>query len=311
VDLASVSASFSPLRRNLIIGVSAAFALLGMVIAIGLRFPHYLRGKQLEGQMELARAVQGNLLPTSAARFRSAEIAADCTPASQIGGDFYDVFDLPGRELGVMLGDVSGKGVSAAPLMGFIHGAAHASSWTDSPRDHEQASGRLNDLLYKKTAMDRFVTLFWGYLEPRTALFRYVNAGHCPPVLFRSRTGGNELVRLDEGGPVLGALAGVGYRQGSVTVADGDLMVVYSDGIVEAANTIGEEFGEAGILSSVRNRWDGSASEIRDGILGDLAGFRDGASPHDDQTLVVVRFRPQPVGGAPEEHVPVGEAVSA
>ena len=296
VDLESVSASFSPLRRNLIIGVTAAFALLGMVLIIGLRFPHYLRGKQLEGQMELARAVQGNLLPTKTAHFRDAEIAADCTPVSQLGGDFYDVFDLPGGELGIMLGDVSGKGVSAAPLMGFIHGAVHASSWTDSSGDHEAASGRLNDLLHRKTAMDRFVTLFWGYFERPTSVFRYVNAGHCPPILFRARTHGNELVRLEEGGPVLGAIPGVEYRQGSVEVEDGDLLVMYSDGIVEATAGSGEDFGEARVLASVRRHREGTVSEIRDGILKDLADFRNGTGSQDDQTLVVVRFRPDPVG---------------
>jgi hypothetical protein len=294
VDMDSVSASFSGLRRNLIIGVSAGFALLFTVLLIAVRFPRYLRGKQLEGQMELARAVQGSLLGSSTPEFRNAEIAADCTPVSQIGGDFYDVFDLSGLTLGVMLGDVSGKGVSAAPLMGFIHGAVHASSWTDSAADHERASLRLNDLLFRKTAPERFVSLFWGYFEPGASVFRYVNAGHCPPMLFRSRTRGNELVRLEDGGPVLGALDDSTYRQGSVEVENGDVMVSYSDGILEATNAFGEEFGEARILSAVRKRWDSPVTAIRDGILKDLDAFRAGNAPSDDQTLVVVRFRPEP-----------------
>jgi serine phosphatase RsbU (regulator of sigma subunit) len=293
LDLDNVSAAFSPLRRNLVIGVSAAIALLGMVLLIGLRFPQYLRGKQLEGQIELARAVQGNLLPHPVRQARDAEIAADCTPVSQVGGDFYDILDLPGGQLGLMLGDVSGKGVSAAPLMGFIHGAVHASSWTDSPRDHERATARLNDLLHRKTAMDRFVTLFWGYFDRGADRFRYVNAGHCPPLVFRAHTGGNVRVRLEDGGPVLGALPGVEYRQGEVSLDDGDLLVMCSDGILEAANAEGEEFGEARLLAPIRRHWGESPSRIRDAILGDLADFRNGTEPADDQTLVVVRFHPE------------------
>lgn len=300
VDLEGVSASFSPLRRNLFIGVTAAIALMGTMVFVGLRFPHYLRGKQLEGQIELARAVQGNLLPAIAGRFGNAEVAADCTPVSEIGGDFYDIFDLPPHALGITLGDVSGKGVAAAPLMGFIHGAAQASSWKDSPEDHERASARLNDLLYRKTAMDRFVTLFWGYFDPEGSLFRYVNAGHCPPLLLRARTHGNEVTRLEEGGSVLGALPDATYKQSAVRVEDGDLLVMYSDGILEAQNLVREEFGEARILTVVRRHWDEAVSSIRDAILAEVAGFRDGAAINDDQTLVVVRFRPaaQEVSGA-------------
>lgn len=292
VDLEGVSASFSPLRRNLFIGVSAAFALMGTMIVVGLRLPRYLRGKQLEGQIELARAVQGNLLPAVAGEFGDAEVAADCTPVSEIGGDFYDIFDLPPHALGITLGDVSGKGVAAAPLMGFIHGAAQASSWKDSPEDHERASERLNDLLYRKTAMDRFVTLFWGYFDPEGSLFRYVNAGHCPPLLLRARTHGNEVVRLEEGGSVLGALPDATYKQSAVRVGDGDLLVLYSDGIIEAQNLAHEEYGEARILAAVRRHWDEAVSRIRDAILAEVAAFRDGAEINDDQTLVVVRFRP-------------------
>lgn len=310
VDLEGVSASFSPLRRNLFIGVSAAIALMGTMVFVGLRFPHYLRGKQLEGQIELARAVQGNLLPAVAGVFGNAEVAADCTPVSEIGGDFYDIFDLPPHALGITLGDVSGKGVAAAPLMGFIHGAAQASSWKDSPQDHERASARLNDLLYRKTAMDRFVTLFWGYFDPEGSLFRYVNAGHCPPLLLRARTHGNEVIRLEEGGSVLGALPDATYKQSAVRVEDGDLLVMYSDGIIEAQNLAREEFGEARILAAVRSHWDEAVSSIRDAILAEVARFRDGAEINDDQTLVVVRFRPeaQEVSGARDTGVatPVG-----
>jgi sigma-B regulation protein RsbU (phosphoserine phosphatase) len=192
-----------------------------------------------------------------------------------------------------MLGDVSGKGFAAAPLMGFIHGAVHTSSWADSPLHHELATARLNELLHRKTAMDRFVTLFWGYFERDASRFRYVNAGHCPPVLFRARGRGNALVPLEEGGPVLGAIPGVEYRQGEVRVEQGDLLVMCSDGILEAANAAGEEFAEARILAAVRSHWEGSPADIRDAILTDLRRFRDGIEAHDDQTLVVVRFHPR------------------
>jgi hypothetical protein len=289
VDVQNVADGYVYLRANLVIGVAAALALIVTLLLIKLRFPHYLRGKQLESQVELARNVQKNLLPTAQLETDLADVSAECRPASHVGGDFYDVFETDRGRLALMLGDVSGKGIAAAPLMGFIHGAAHASAWTESRFDHETATRRLNDLLFRKTAADRFISMFWASLNPATSRMGYVNAGHLPALLIRPRRGDLETVRLCDGGPVLGVVPGSNYSQGEVEVGPGDMLVVFSDGIAEAEDGSNEEFGEGRILNAVKRLWSEPTGVIRDTILREVREFAGGKTA-DDQTLIVLRF---------------------
>jgi sigma-B regulation protein RsbU (phosphoserine phosphatase) len=260
---------------------------------IGLRFGHYMRGKHLEQQLSLARSVQTDLLPSGSPVSKSLDFSAACIQASEVGGDFYDVFEVENGQSALMLGDVSGKGISAALLMGVIHGAVRSSCWTDSAISHEESSRRLNLLLCAKTASERFASLFSCYFDPETARLSYVNAGHLAPLLVR-RSGPAELQvqRLDDGGPVLGLLPSAKYEQGSVSIEPGDLLVMYSDGILEAQGPDQEEFGEGRVLEVIRQNWTKSPGEIRDAILKNVTTFLDGEQPHDDQTLLVVRLEP-------------------
>jgi hypothetical protein len=122
---------------------------------------------------------------------RNFDFAAECIPAGDVGGDFCDMFRTADSRTAFVLGDVSGKGISAALLMALIHGAIQSMSWTRSARDHENATASLNTLLCRKTATERFSTLFWGYFDPRTSVLRYINAGHLPPLLVRTGEFGN------------------------------------------------------------------------------------------------------------------------
>ena len=314
VDPDAAAASFAYLRVNLVIGVSAALALLGTLVLVRLRFPHYLRGKQLENQVATARSVQNRLLPNSTPASAAAEIAADCQPAGHVGGDFYDVFETDRSRLALILGDVSGKGIAAAPLMGFIHGAAHASEWTESTYDHERASRRLNDLVCRKTDPERFVSMFWAYFDADDHRLRYVNAGHLPALIVRNPRTGAGTRRLEEGGPVLGVVPGAAYTQGAVEIEPDDVLVVYSDGIVEASNARDEEFGEAGIARAVAESWREPAEDIRARILAALDGFTGGRAPEDDRTLIVIRFGQAAIEARAEEaaaeEAAAGEAVA-
>ena len=287
-----VSTRFGPLRRNLIVGCSAGFALLAAVIVIGIRFRYYLRGKQVEEQLAMARLVQFDLLPPGKLLTRDLEFAAQCVPAWQVGGDFYDAFETDDHQIALILGDVSGKGLSAALVMGVVQGAVHASSGTGPAANHEQSAERLNQLLCMKTARERFVSLVWCYFDPLASVLGYINAGHLPPLLVRQTAGGSfEVQRLDEGGPVLGVLPGATYQQTRVAVKPGDLLVVFSDGILEAANALDEEFGEDRILDAVKENWAGSPTEICDAVLAKVRNFLGKELPHDDQTLMVVRLQ--------------------
>lgn len=292
IYLSGVSTRFGPLRQNLIVGCSAAFALLAAVIVIGFRFRNYLRGKQVEEQLAMARLVQFDLLPPGKLLTRNLEFAAQCVPAWQVGGDFYDAFETDDHQIALILGDVSGKGLSAALVMGVVQGAVHAANATGPAANHEQSAERLNQLLCMKTARERFVSLVWCYYDPIASVLGYINAGHLPPLLMRQKDDGNfEVQRLEEGGPVLGVLPGATYQQTQVSILPGDLLVVFSDGILEAANAVDEEFGEERILAVVKENWEGSPTQICDAVLAKVRVFLGKELPHDDQTLMVVRLQ--------------------
>jgi serine phosphatase RsbU (regulator of sigma subunit) len=290
VPLDQFEAGFVYLRANLVIGVSAALILLGTLFLIRLRLSNYLQGEQLESEVALARAVQDNLLPSTCLTSSDADVAAVCQPALHMGGDFYDVFDTDQGRLALMLGDVSGKGIAASPLMGFIYGAAHASAWTESTYDHEAATRGLNDLLYRKTSTDRFVSMLWSYFDRDAAKLRYVNAGHLPALRLRKGAAGIEVTRLTEGGPVLGVVPGASYTQGVIDVDPGDILLVFSDGIEEAVDAFDQQFGDERIAQAASMVWDGTSEQIRDGILSQVREFTQSAVPDDDRTLIVLRF---------------------
>jgi len=295
IYLDGVSVSFSPLLMPLGVGSTAAIALLAAVIIIGLRFPHYISGKQYEEELVLARRVQNDLFPTEGVPTGNVEFAARFIPSRQVGGDLYDVFESDDGGVAMVLGDVSGKGLSAALLMGVVQGAVRTSSDTGLAERHEYAAGRLNHLMCMKTARERFVILFWCYLNPEGTRLSYINAGHLPALLVRERFGRPDVWRLEQGGgPVLGVLPGARYKQAELEIEPGDLLVVFSDGVSEAANAEGAEFGEEGIIESVKREWRKPAGEICDGILADVRAFLGKELPHDDQTLMVVRLERVP-----------------
>jgi hypothetical protein len=270
----SASTAFGRLRSDLAVSSLAALGLVGSMIILWLRFPHYLRGMQLERQTELARQVQRDLLPSADVVLETLDFAAECAPAQQVGGDFYDAFSDDHGRIALVLGDVSGKGLPASVVVGLLLGAVRASGWMGGSAEHESASRRLSELLRTRTSLERFASLFWCYYERSAQMLRYVNAGHLPPMLVRRTEGGElEIRRLTEGGPVLGLLKDADYRQGHAAVHPGDLLVLYSDGVVEAESVSGEQFDEAGLLAVLRDHWGGTAAEIRDECSGEFKGF--------------------------------------
>jgi len=293
IYLEGVSVSFRRLRQNMIIGCSAAIALLASVLVIGLRFPRYLRGKQYEEELELARRVQADLLPSRNPLSGNLDFAAECLPAWQVGGDLYDVFEPERGRIALVLGDVSGKGLPAALLMALIHGAERTNDWTSSSSNHEESTARLNRLLCEKTGHERFASLFWCYYEQENAALRYINAGHLPPLLIcRNDQGAFDVRRLGEGGMVLGVQPGAQYRQCETVAQAGDLLVIFSDGISEAANAEEEEFGEERLLEVIEDNWQKSSGEICDSILARIRSFLGRQWPQDDQTLMIARLQP-------------------
>ena len=292
--LSSVDQSnFWPIRRNLLINCSSALALLVTVVVAGLGFRSYAHGKYLEEQLEIARQVQSELLPPLTEKYVGVRLATEYAPAEQVGGDFYDVFRLKDEGTALVMGDVSGKGVPAALLMGVIHGAVRSTEWSESRSRHESETQQLNRLLCESASGERYASMFWCYYNPVDHSLSFVNAGHCPPLLMRkSRTGASkvEISRLHIGGPVLGVVPDAQYAQGRLDVSPGDLLVMYSDGLVEAINSHGEEYGEGRLRDLLATLTEKSADEIRRGILASLAAFSSTAELRDDLTIVVAQF---------------------
>jgi hypothetical protein len=279
-----------PIRRNLLINCSGALALLTTVVIAGLGFRSYARGRRLELQVEIARQVQSELLPSPAQAFGPLRLATVYRPAEQVSGDFYDVFPAGDGRIAIVMGDVSGKGVPAALVMGVIHGAVRSSGWTQSTPAHEEESGRLNLLLCEKASFSRYASMFWCYYEPLTRRLCYVNAGHHPPLLVGEGDHGIEIVPLDAGGPVLGLLPAARYEQARCDVRPGAVLVLYSDGLIEATDPAGEEYGERRLRELLAKAGAGSPDDIRDTILGSAGAFLGAAPLRDDLTLVVAKF---------------------
>jgi len=183
-------------------------------------------------------------------------------------------------------------------LMGVLHGAVRSSSWSDSADKHAESTQHINSLLYERAATARYATMFWSYFDPATQHLKYINAGHCPPLLMKAGHG-NAVLRLTAGGPVLGLLPHAVYQQGSVRLDPGDVLMLYSDGIVEATNTNDEEFGEMRVVEIARNCFGHTAEGIRDAILTSVEAFTGRAVPEDDRTICVIAYTgaacPQPL----------------
>jgi hypothetical protein len=278
-----------PIRRNVAINLTGAFTLLVTVVLAGTGLRSCVKGRRLEEQVEIASQVQSRLLPNTQLQLSGLQIATAYQPADQVGGDFYDIYASQPDEVAAVIGDVSGKGLPAALLMGVIRGAVRTATWQRSQADHEAESARLNQLLCERASENRFASLFWCSYQRRLGTMRYVNAGHCPPLLVRRQNGNLQLTRLGEGGPVLGLLQAA-YKSSLVEVAPGDLLVMYSDGLIEAKGTEGEEFGEDRVEEILRCYCEESPEEIRDRIAGSWSSFASLEEVQDDLTMVIIRF---------------------
>jgi sigma-B regulation protein RsbU (phosphoserine phosphatase) len=283
----------APIRRNLAINLAAALSLLATVVLAGLGLRSYVRGRRLEEQMEIARQVQSRLLPDPVMQLPGIQISTEYNPSEQVGGDFYDAFPNETNGTAVVVGDVSGKGIPAALLMGVIHGAVRTASWQSAADAHQQASRDLNRLLCEHAGRNQFASMFWCVYDEALHSLRYVNAGHCPPFLMSGQDGKRLVSRLERGGPVLGLLPDAQYESATIQVWPGDLLVMFSDGLVEAANQQGEEYGDDRLATLLRMHADQTPAQLRASILQSLASFAPAGELQDDLTFAIIRFGTQ------------------
>ncbi|HVF27075.1 MAG TPA: PP2C family protein-serine/threonine phosphatase [Pyrinomonadaceae bacterium] len=245
--------------------------------------------ERLVAEFGVARQAQQQMLPAAAPTIPGYSIAATCRPAREVGGDLYDFLTLPNERVGIVVADVSGKGVPAALYMTLTKGLL--ASVAEHESDPAAILREVNRHLYDVCGRKVFVTMILGVLDPPTRTFTYARAGHNPGVWRSSETQTQTLLRAAGLGLGLnkGRLFDQTLRHESIKVGRGDVVLFYSDGVTEAMNADGEEFGEARLLSAV-SRTDGlTAAQTRDEILAEVGQFLGETPPQDDVTLVVVR----------------------
>ncbi len=243
-------------------------------------------------ELEVAREVQERLFPQRLPAIHGLSIAGLCRTVFGVGGDYYDAFEFGEGCLGLAIGDVSGKGISAALLMASLRACLRTMTRTTSC-ELTHLMSHLNRLIYEASAISRYATFFFGIFDPAANEFHYVNAGHNPPVLLRkSPNGSYQSIRLDCGGPVIGLLPEASYEQGSLSVHPGDLLLAYTDGVSEAMNSAEEEWGEEAMILAAQQAWDGTTEELVKTIFAAADAFADGASQHDDMTVLLMKCSP-------------------
>src|SRR5437899_3874399 len=238
--------------------------------------------QEQEREIAEAKAIQEKLLPREIPQMPGYEIASAWQSARLVGGDYFDILPLDEKTLGICIADVAGKGIPAALLMSNLQAAVRGlSSPSLTP---EVLCARLNSLVWKNTHTDRFVTLFYAQLDGPARLLRYANAGHNAPFVVHP-DGTHE--RLRDGGGVLGVFGEQSYELGSVRLSPGDRVVLFTDGVTEASDASGEEFGEARLLSLLERSRALRAGAIQEKIIGAISEF-SGGHRTDDATLLVL-----------------------
>ena len=239
---------------------------------------------QLKAELDVARALQLAILPATFPPRSGCDGAARMIPATTMGGDFYDFIELPGEEVGLVVADVSGKGVPAAFFM-----AVARTNLRGLAADHSTPGAclaQVNELLCAQNPMDLFVTVFYCMLDPVTGVLRYANGGHNPPYLRRAN--GSVEALNGVGGLVLGAMPGVEYPEHAVQLRPGDRLVLFTDGVTEAFNPANEPYGEARLQAEIRTHGVGSAATLIERICHSVTAFGEGAPQSDDITLIVL-----------------------
>ena len=207
-----------------------------------------------------------------------------CRQVRELGGDAYDFVPLPHNRLALAVGDASGKGLAAALMISNVQSSLRTAA-AFAGNDGAAVLGAVNREVHASSLPDRYATLFYGVFDEATRALQYVNAGHNPPMVIRRD---RSVVRLECGGPPVGMFPNWAYEEGAVQLDQGDLVLAYTDGVTEAVNPAGEEWGEEGLLRAAAEHDAQSADEMVEGIFRSMDEFSLGHQT-DDATVLVLR----------------------
>ncbi|MGC9334492.1 MAG: PP2C family protein-serine/threonine phosphatase, partial [Anaerolineae bacterium] len=248
-----------------------------------------LHGAQLyrmEQELTLAGQIQASFLPDELPDIPGWQMAAALEPARQTAGDFYDVIPLPNGRFGIVVADVADKGMGAALYMALARTLLRTYALEYHTRP-DFAMKVTNRRILMDTDVTMFVSVFYGILDPRTGQLTYCNAGHNPPYILRAGSEG-QIQALNKTGMVVGAMAGVSWEQRAVQLDQGDMLVLYTDGVTDAQNELGAVFGRERLLRAVQTHAARPANEVGDNVLQAVREFTGGVPQFDDITLMVV-----------------------
>jgi sigma-B regulation protein RsbU (phosphoserine phosphatase) len=246
---------------------------------------------RLQKELEIARRVQLHLLPKTQPQVTGFDIAGACLPALEVGGDYYDFVHLGDGNLGIAVGDVSGKGVPAAIYMTLTKGILQ--SHAEEELSPKQVLSKVNHLMYRTIERSWYVSMFYAVLDSRRRLLRFARAGHNPAIVFRS--GESEVRLLQTAGIGLGLEIGAIFTrtlvEGELQLSPGDTLVFYTDGFTEAMNSQREEFGDQRFLDLLQRFKHGTAEQLVQHAFDEVRAFAGEHPQHDDMTIVVLKAR--------------------
>ncbi|MBV6478379.1 MAG: hypothetical protein HGGPFJEG_01133 [Ignavibacteria bacterium] len=251
-------------------------------------FQEFLDKQKIENELKIAREIQIAMLPSEIPSFAGYDIAGLNLPALHVGGDYFDVIKLSCTKAAIVIADVSGKGTPASLLMANIQSAVHSylKLYDEETFMLDKVTEKINELIFENTSSDKFITFFWGILDTEKNEFDYINAGHNPPFLLK----GNDIKHLSEGGFIIGILdSGINYDIGKAELSENDVIVFYTDGVTEAMNIAGEEYGEERLESVLRSNKDYPSNVILEKIKKSILEFSEGTKQYDDITLIVLK----------------------
>jgi len=282
VDSRSFIRSFSPDDLNLL-------TVLANVAAIRIEHERFAEMERREQRrtvdLKQAAEIQRGILPRGQPKVRGVDLAGHNAPCRTVGGDYYDFIQYPDGRVAVVVADVAGKGMSAALLMSNLQ--ARVQILAEEPVNLAELMSRLDHSVAAHSPPNRFITMFFGVIDPRAGTLVYCNAGHNLPIVVRAS---GAMETLPGKGMVLGILPEIGYEEQATDLRRGDLLAVFSDGVTEATSPAGEEFGETRLAETLLAHRDKDASAIIDAVLDQIHEWGDGAPPADDVTLVVARI---------------------
>lgn len=255
-----------------------------VAISLAQLYREKLELRQIEHELEIAADIQRKLMPGGAPSVSGYDIAGQYRPCYEIGGDFYDFITLPENNVGIALGDVSGKGIPASLLMATVRTALRVQA--ENIFAMEDVVGKVNRAVYEDTRPDEFVTLFYGVLDATAGVFTYVNAGHNAAMLVRDGI----IERLDPSGPPVGILPDLLAGRQVLTLQPGDLLAIFTDGYPDAEGPDDQPFGDERVAEALHKSIDLPAAAIIDELEAKVKAFRSVAADHgDDRTVIIIK----------------------